>query len=84
MASHAISHPAGSRLAPVIQITAFCDSSRKFTKEHLPSNCVIEMESRASAAGLGCVRGMTIALLFEAAAAVVIYGGWQLWHLLQR
>jgi hypothetical protein len=71
-------HPA------IIEITGFCDSSRTSTAEHLPSKCVIEMESKASAAGLGCVRGTTIALVFEAVAGLFIYGFWELCHLLLK
>jgi hypothetical protein len=44
------------------------------------SQSVTEMDSRASAAGLGCVRGTTMALGFEAVTALGIYA---IWHILQ-
>jgi hypothetical protein len=43
----------------------------------------MDKASRASAAGLGCVRGTTFALLFEAGAAILIYGICELRHLLR-
>ena len=50
--------------------------------EGLESDCESEMHSTASESGLGCVRGTTLALAFEAATAMVIYTSWQLLHLL--
>jgi hypothetical protein len=49
----------------------------------LPSRAEMDMASRASAAGLGCVRGTSFAFLFEAGAGVLIYGVFELWHLLR-
>jgi hypothetical protein len=46
----------------------------------LASQRQTEMVSRASAAGLGCVRGTSLALGFEAATALVIYA---MWHILR-
>jgi len=51
--------------------------------EELSSSCEREMPSTASQAGLGCVRGTTLALAFEAATAVVIYTVWQWFHMLR-
>lgn len=42
-----------------------------------------ELESEFQARGLGCVRGSIFAVLFEAGAALLIYGLWQAWHLLR-
>ena len=47
----------------------------------LPSTIEMDMASRASAVGLGCVRGTSFAFLFEAGAALLVYGICQLWHL---
>ena len=67
----------------VIEIKGLCDSTRTFASEHIPSRFEMDAASRASAMGLGCVRGTTLALLFEAATVLAIYGLWQLWHLLR-
>jgi len=48
----------------------------------LPSNCETDMESMASAVGLGCIRGTTLMLAFETAAGLGLYAGWQLLRLL--
>ncbi len=61
-----------STLPGGLEMGRYCDTSTTSAAKPLPSNMV--MESRASAAGLGCVRGTTLALTFEAAAAVIIYG----------
>lgn len=45
------------------------------------SRTELDRASRASAAGLGCIRGTSFAFLFEAGAALVVYGICQLWHL---
>ena len=52
------------------------------------SNCAIGVElpamdtaSKASAAGLGCVRGTTLALAVEAAAGAMVYAMWVAIHL---
>jgi len=39
------------------------------------------MDSMVAAEGLGCIRGTALALLFEAATGLVIYGIWQVIHL---
>ena len=49
----------------------------------LPSRSEMDRASRASAAGLGCIRGTTFAFLFEAGAALLVYGICQLWQLFQ-
>ena len=49
----------------------------------LPSRTEMDKASRASAAGLGCVRGTSFAFLFEAGAALVVYGICELWHVLR-
>ena len=43
----------------------------------------MEIAVRASEIGLGCVRGTTIALALEAAAALGVYGSWYLWHFIR-
>jgi hypothetical protein len=47
----------------------------------LPFRTDMDKASRSSTAGLGCVRGTSFALLFEAGAALLVYGIFQLWHL---
>jgi hypothetical protein len=58
-------------------------SARIFVCASFPSRTEMDMASRASAAGLGCIRGTTFALLFEAGAALLIYGICELRHLLR-
>jgi hypothetical protein len=41
----------------------------------------MDKASLTSAVGLGCIRGTGFAFLFEASAALLIYGIFQLWHL---
>ncbi len=66
----------------VIESDRFCDFSTPSIRQHLPSQSETEMSTTAKAIGLGCVRGTTLALFFEAATAVGIYGIWRLIHLL--
>ena len=70
-------------LAAVIEIGRFCDISRAPFRQALPSKSVTERASRASEVGLGCVRGTTLALLFEAVTALGGYGIWRLFQLCQ-
>jgi hypothetical protein len=59
-----------------------CDSTKTRRDEGLLySGDEMNMESAASMAGLGCVKGTTLALAAEACAALFFYGIWQLWHL---
>ena len=46
----------------------------------LPSKSTMQKASIASASGLGCVRGTTLALGFEAGLGLGIYALWQLWE----
>ena len=48
-----------------------------------PAECELQSESWFQARGLGFVRGSIFALLFEAGAALAVYGIWQAWHLLR-
>ena len=64
----------------VIEISRFCDFSRTSAVKGLLFKSETTMESRASEMGLGCVRGTTLALTFEAAVALGIYA---LWHLVR-
>lgn len=54
-----------------------------FPNARPPVPCITGMDTaaRASAAGLGCIRGTSFALLFEAVAALLVYGICHLWHL---
>jgi hypothetical protein len=40
------------------------------------------MEAKADADGLGCIRGATLMLVFEGAAALGVYAIWHLFRLL--
>lgn len=51
-------------------------------EEALSSESDMEEADRASAVGLGCVRGTMLLFLFEAAAALAIYFAWHLWRLI--
>jgi hypothetical protein len=73
-----------------IQISQHRESARISACERLParnerppylSTTEMDSASRASAAGLGCVRGTSFALLIEAGAALLVYGILQVWHL---
>lgn len=66
----------------VIEINRHCGISRTWPQKRVNSNCEKEMGTSASEMGLGCVRGTTLALAAEAAAALVIYAVWQLFHIL--
>lgn len=66
-------HP-GSRHC-VNEISRYFDSKTSVHKCP-PSNTDMETASRASAAGLGCVRGTALMLAFEAATGLTIYAIW--------
>ncbi len=82
MAGPAISHLVPRTFAPVIAIDRFPNIARASVQVGLPSKSETEMESSASAAGLGCVRGTTLALASEAVAALGIYAIWCLLRIL--
>ena len=65
----------------VIAIDRLCVDRRASTRRAASSKSETTMESRARAAGLGCVRGTAVALTCEAAAALGIYAIWQLLRL---
>lgn len=74
---------AGSILVP-IEIGSSCDSTRTApTTERLSYESESEMESNASVAGLGCVKGTTLVLKAEAVVALGIYAIWQILHLVR-
>ena len=83
MAGRVLSFPRTASVSRTLDIGPFCDSSTTSTRESLASRSGTTMESRASAMGLGCVRGTTLALSFEVAAGLVIYVAWRLIHLWQ-
>jgi hypothetical protein len=41
------------------------------------------MEAAYRAEGIGCIRGTTLALLFEGAVGLVAYAAWELFHVLR-
>jgi hypothetical protein len=80
MAGRVLSFPKTSSLTPALEIDPFCDISRTSTAKPLPSNGGTDMVSGARAEGLGCIRGIAFALVFEAATGLAIYGVWRLIH----
>jgi hypothetical protein len=62
--------------------TRFPSLSGTSASRGLPSKSNMETQSPASAAGLGCVRGTTLALMFEAVMAILIYTAWHFLRLL--
>jgi hypothetical protein len=72
---------AGRCLRP-IPTQGSCDSTRTGTSsEGLSCNRdEMNMETSASVAGLGCVKGTTLALVVEAGAGLFIYGIWLVLH----
>jgi hypothetical protein len=68
--------------APVIEINRYSGLSRTWPQNQVNSNCEKEMSTNASEMGLGCIRGTTLALASEAAAALVIYAAWELFRIL--
>jgi hypothetical protein len=82
MAGPAISHLEPRTCAPVIAIDQFCLNSGTSADKAASSKSETDMESWASATGLGCVRGTTLALTCELIAALGIYAIWQLLRIL--
>ncbi len=80
MAGQILSSAAQGSIPGVIEIDRYCDISRTAACKGLPFKSEITMESRASEIGLGCVRGTTLAIGFEAATALCIY---LVWHLVR-
>ncbi len=81
MAARIIPFPKPATLATPVESAPLWDIRRTTAHEPLPSNSA--MEAGAIDAGLGCLRGTLRILVLESATAVVIYGIWQLSHLLR-
>src|SRR6516162_3189029 len=60
MTGRLLEFPVRRPFSGVIEINGFCDSTRTFAPRHLPFKCEMNRASRASAMGLGCVRGTTL------------------------
>jgi hypothetical protein len=73
--------PERRRVPVVIDMNQHGGSARIPARVTLPILTEMDRASRADAAGLGCIRGTSFAFLFEAGAALVVYGICQLWHL---
>ena len=78
MAGRVLSSATPGSAPGVIEISQFCEISSTSAAKGLPFKSEMTMESRASEMGLGCVRGTTIAIGFEAATALFIYTVWHL------
>lgn len=78
MAGQVLSSATAGSIPGVVEISRFCDISSTTAAKGLPSKSEMTMESRASEMGLGCVRGTTLALGFEALTAICIYAVWHL------
>ena len=80
MAGQVIPFAAPGSVPGVIESDRFCDISRTSARKGLPFKSEMTMESRASEMGLGCVRGTTLAIGFEAVTVLCVYA---LWHLVR-
>jgi len=80
MAGRVLTSPQPGSIPGVIEISQYCDFSRTSAVNGLPFKSETTMESRASEMGLGCVRGTSLALAFEAVTAIGIYA---IWHLVR-
>ena len=67
-------HQAGSDSLPAMPVSA---------GKRTADAAIIGRTSRPVSDGMGCVRGIRMALLIEAAAALLFYGLWQLRHFLR-
>ena len=83
MTARVLSFPRAAPFRSAVEISSFCKISRTSATKPIPSKNDMEMAARASAVGLGCIRGAVVALTFEAAAGLVIYVVWQVLHLLR-
>jgi hypothetical protein len=88
MPGRILAFPAPATLAIHARTPAFSRTLTTTTGHKAPSNLAtagepfaMDMASKASDAGLGCVRGTTIVLGVEAAAAMVVYALVHLVHL---
>lgn len=81
MAGRVLAFPKTSAFEPAIEIGGRCGISSSFATNPLRLS-EMDMGSRAEAEGLGCIRGTLIALAFEAATGLVVYGAWRLIHFL--
>jgi hypothetical protein len=66
----------------LILIPSYSAKAAAAHEKALFSESDMEDADRASAVGLGCVRGTMLLFLFEAAAALAIYFVWHLWRLI--
>lgn len=83
MAGQVLSPSDSTPFPGVIEFSSFCPSTSSSARKGLVSESDMEIAVRASEIGLGCVRGTTIALALEAAAALGVYGSWYLWHFIR-
>jgi hypothetical protein len=88
MAARILSFPQPASFASDLQAAPFSNILATTTKQITPSNRATDVElfamdkaSKASAAGLGCVRGTTLALAAEAAAGAIVFAMWLVIHL---
>jgi hypothetical protein len=80
MSGQVIEFPVRRAFLNVDKMRGFCDSPRSLAPEALTSKREMDLASRMSDIGLGCVRGTALALFSELVAGVTVYGIWFLWH----
>ena len=77
--------PERGRVPVVIQMSQHRGPTRiaraPLSFQNVPSTIEMDVASRASAVGLGCVRGTSFAFLFEAGTALLVYLIREFWHL---
>jgi hypothetical protein len=82
MAARILAFPNPGTLPRAVDGGRFRNISGTSAGQGLPSNCATDMESRANAEGLGCIRGTTLMLVAEALGGLGIYAVWHLLRLL--
>jgi len=88
MAARILSFPQPASFASDLPTARFSNILATTARHIAPSNRAtdekhfsMDTASKASAAGLGCVRGTTLALAAEAAAGAIVYAMWLVIHL---
>jgi hypothetical protein len=67
----------------VAQLGARAGRVEAFEDEAPTYGAAADRVVRPGSDGMGCVRGIRIALAIEAAAGLCFYGLWHLWHILR-
>ena len=82
MGSRVISHPDAGVFRNPIAIDTYAGSIDAAPVDNAQlSSAALDAASESSGNGLGCVRGLRLAIGLEAATALCIYAVWHYWHL---